>query len=146
MFPKANEIFNDQKNYVADDDDLPKLEITIPNIQTFFEGLKDGKLPEELEFFPGGSDGNNEFKFHPMQNIGMLNGSNEHFIDYLLSYFAKVVLAKKKNKIYLDTGNIRYNNLNMSESICSFVQAQQDETKKRMDFELDIFQTILSFN
>ena len=102
-----------------------------------FKELNDGTLPKELKFFRG-SDGSNEFKFHAMQNIGMLNKSNEHFIDYLSSDFAKEVLAKNKMKIHLDTGNIYYDNLNMRESIYSFMHAQQDETKTLMDFELDI--------
>ena len=83
--------------------------------------LNDGKLPEELKFFSGGSNGGNEFKFHAMQSIGMLNGSNEHFIDYLLFDFAEEFLAENKKKIYLDTGNIYYDNLNMTERIYSFM-------------------------
>ena len=50
LFPKADEIFNDQKIDV-DDDDLPKHEIMIPNIQTIFKELNDRKLAEELKFF-----------------------------------------------------------------------------------------------
>ena len=137
LFPKADEIFNDQKTDV-DDDDLSKHEIMIPNTQTLLKEVNDGKLPEELKFFSGGSDSGNEFKFHGMQNIRILNESNEHFIDYLLSDFAKEVLAKNKIKIHLDSGNIYYDNLNMRESIYSFMHAQQNETKKLMDFELDI--------
>lgn len=56
-----------------------------------------------------------------MQSIGMLNGSNEHFIDYLLFDFAEEFLAENKKKIYLDTGNIYYDNLNMTERIYSFM-------------------------
>ena len=41
-------------------------------------------------------------------------------------------------KIHLDTGNIYYNNLNMRESIYSFMHAHQNETKKIIDFDLDI--------
>ena len=137
LFPKTDEIFNGRKIAVDDDDDLPKHEVTIPSTQTLFKELNDGTLPKELKFFRG-SDGGNEFKFHAMQNIGMLNKSNENFIDYLSSDFAKEVLAKNKVKIHLDTGNIYYDNLNMRESIYSFMHAQQDETKTLMDFELDI--------
>ena len=73
-----------------------------------------------------------------MLNIGMLNGSNEHFLDYLLSDLARKVLPKNKMKVYLDSGNIYYNNLNMIESICSFMNVQQGQTKKFIDFYLDI--------
>ena len=41
-------------------------------------------------------------------------------------------------KVHLDTGNIYYNNWNMRESIYSFMDAQQDETKKFIDFDLDM--------
>ena len=41
-------------------------------------------------------------------------------------------------KIHLESGNIYYNNLNMRESIYNFMTVQQDETKKSIDFELDI--------
>ena len=86
----------------------------------------------------GGNDSDNELKFHAMLNIGILNESNEHFLDYLLSDFAGKVLSKNKIKIDLDTGNICYNNLNMRGTIYSFMNAQQDKTKKRIDFDLDI--------
>ena len=41
-------------------------------------------------------------------------------------------------KIHVDTGNIYYDNLDMRESIYSFMHAKQDETITLMDFELDI--------
>ena len=59
-------------------------------------------------------------------------------LDYLSSDFTRAVLSKIKMKIHLESGNIYYNNLNMRESIYNFMTAQQDETKKSIDFELDI--------
>ena len=50
-------------------------------------------------------------------------------IYYLLSHFAREVLSKNKMKIHLDTRNIYYNNLNMTESIYSFMSVQEDEIK-----------------
>ena len=85
----------------------------------------------------GGTHRGNEPRFYAMQNVGMLNKSNEQFLDYLSSSFAQEVLSKTKMKIHLDTRNIYYNNLNMRESIYSFMHAQQDETKKLLDFDLD---------
>ena len=64
--------------------------------------------------------------------------NNENFLDYLLSDFGREVLSKNKMKIHLDSGNIYYNDLNMKESIYDFMIAQQDETKKFVDFNLDI--------
>ena len=65
-----------------------------------------------------------------------MNKSNEHFLHYLSSDFAREVLSKNKMKIHLDTGNIYYNNLNIRER--AFMHEQQDETKKFIDFYLDI--------
>ena len=59
-------------------------------------------------------------------------------LDYLSSDFARAVLSKNKMKIHLEGGNIYYNNLNMRESIYNFMIVQQDETKRNIDFELDI--------
>ena len=59
-------------------------------------------------------------------------------LDYLFSDFTRAVLSKNKMKIHLESGNIYYNNLNMRESIYNFMTVQQDETKKSIDFELDI--------
>ena len=50
-------------------------------------------------------------------------------IYYLLSHFAREVLSKNKMKIHLDTRNIYYNNLNMTESIYGFMSVQEDEIK-----------------
>ena len=74
----------------------------------------------------------------------MVNESNEHFFDYLLSDFARMVLSKNKMKTYLDTGNICYNNLNMRESIYSFMCAQQNGTKN-LSILIEILLMILSF-
>ena len=103
-----------------------------------FKELNNRKVPEELKLFSGANDGGNELKFHALLNIRMLNKIKEHFSDYLSSDFAREVLSKNKMKIDLDTGNIYYNNLNMRESIYSFINCHQDETKKFIDFDLDI--------
>ena len=99
LFPGTEDIFDNKKTDT--DDDLP--EITIPNTQTMFEELNERKLPEELKFFPRGNDGGNELRFHALQNIGTLNESNKHFLDYSSSDFAREVLLKNKMKIHLDT-------------------------------------------
>ena len=119
LFPKAEKIFNDQK-IELDYDDLPKHEIMIPNTQTLFKELKNAKLPKELKKILGGSNHSNELKFGALENMGMLNESNKHFLHYLLSDFAKKVPAKNKMKTHLDTGNIYYNNLNMREEHLQF--------------------------
>ena len=73
-----------------------------------------------------------------MKNVGKLNESSKNFLDYLFSGFACEILSKNKMKIHLESGNIYYSNLNLRESIYNFMIVQQDETKRNIDFELDI--------
>ena len=50
MFPKANELFDDElkdDDYEINYDELS--EITIPHTQTLLKELNDGKIPEELK-------------------------------------------------------------------------------------------------
>ena len=79
----------------------------------------------------------NALKLHAIKNVGSLYESHKNFLDYCLSSdFGCEVLSKNKMKTHLDSGNIYYNNLNMREYL--FMIAQQDETKKLVDFNLDI--------
>ena len=41
-----------------------------------------------------------------MLNMGMLNGSDKLFLDFLSLDFTRKVLSKNNMKIHLDTGNI----------------------------------------
>ena len=66
LFLDADNIFDNRKTDI--DDDLP--EITIPKTQTMFKELNNGKLPEELKLFSGGTGGGNELRFHALQNNG----------------------------------------------------------------------------
>ena len=122
-FPKADELFNDELKDNDKEINYDELsEITIPLTQMLFKELNDGKIPEELNFF-GRKQWYKVTKFYAMKNVGMLNESNENFLDYLSSDFANEVLSKNKMKIHLESGNIYYNNLNMSVSIYDFMIA-----------------------
>lgn len=99
--------------------------------------LNNSKLPDELKFFWG-------VVLIEVMNIyfmqcktGMLNESNEHFLDYLSSRFAQEVLSKNKMKIHLETGSIYDDNLNMREHL-QLHASQQDKVKKILDFDLHI--------
>ena len=105
VFPKAgefsdNELKNDDINY----DELS--EVKIPNTESLFKELIDGKINDELKFFSEGNEGANALKFHAIKNVDSLSESNEHFLDYLLSDFGHEVLSKNKMKIHLHSGNI----------------------------------------
>ena len=137
VFPKADKFFdNELKNDDINYDELS--DVTIPNTQSLFKKLNDGKTPDELKFSSGGNEGANALNFHAMKNVVSLYESNENFWDYLSSGFGREILLKNKMKIHLDSGNIYYNYLNMRESIYDFMIAQQDETKKFAEFNLDI--------
>ena len=85
-----------------------------------FKELKNAKLPKELKKNLGGSNRSNGLKFGALENMGMLNESNKHFLHYLLSNFAKKVPAKNKMKTHIDTRNFYYDNLNMREEHLQF--------------------------
>ena len=51
--------------------------------------------------FLWGSSSGNELKLHVMPNIQILNDNYGHFIDYILSDFAKEVLAKLKKRKFI---------------------------------------------
>ena len=57
---------------------------------------------------------------------------------YLTTDCACAILAKNKIKKNLETGNRHFININMQESIYDFLLAQQNETKKIMEFETDL--------
>ena len=94
LFREADNIFDNKRT--GTDEDLP--EITIPNTQTMFKELNDRKVPEELNFFSGGTNGGNELRFHALQNIGMLNEINEHFLEHFFIYH-QILLAKFYQKL-----------------------------------------------
>ena len=112
--------------------------MTIQQTQVMFEELNEGKLPEQLKFFSSGSSGRSGLKIRAIQKIGSLNESNNAFLEYLTTDYGSEVLAKNKMKIHLETGNIYYNNKNMQERIYDFLLAQQDETKRLMDYKIDL--------
>ena len=141
LFSKVNAIFenNDQKPF-DDAELLSGSEMTaIPHTQVMFKELNEGKLPNQLTFFSGGSSGrSSELQIHAVEKIGMLNESNNSFLEYLTTDYTREILAKNKMKIHLETGNIYYNNMNMQESMYDFLLAQHDKTKTLIDYEIDL--------
>ena len=98
--------------------------------------MNEGKLPEQLRFFSSGNSGINELRIHATNKLNSeLNKSNKAFLDYLTSHYAREILAKNKMEIHLDTGNIYHSNTNLEESTYDFLLAQQNETKKLLDYE-----------
>ena len=78
--------------------------MTIPNIQTIFKEINEGKLLNELKHFLSG--GNHDLRIHAIKNDGVLNESNDRFLEYLTSHYCKEILSFNKIKLHLESGNI----------------------------------------
>ena len=141
LFQKGDVVFENNNQKLFDDTEpLSRPEMTtIPHTQIIFKELNEGKLPNQLKFSSGGSSGGgSELKIHPKEKIGTLNESNNAFLEYLTTNYAREILAKNKMKIYLETGSIYYNNINMQESIYEFILAQQYKPQRFMDYEINL--------
>ena len=79
-----------------------------------------------MTFFSGGNSGINKLRIHATNELkSKLHKSNKAFLDYLTSDYAREILAKKKIKIYLDTGNIYRGITNLEESIYQVLYEKQ---------------------
>ena len=88
--------------------------------------IGDGEIPKEIEFYFGGKNCN----FFLMCSQLGLNKDNENFIDFLSSDIGLQIFRENMFSIYIETGNIFYDNYNTNESIYSFLLNQHDETKQ----------------
>ena len=122
LFPEANEKIAEQEEKI---NNLP-----LKNIGEIFSKIDQGEVPKELEFFLGGLS--NEFE-NRVRSLGVSTNSGE-FLDFLQSKSCAEFMKANKLKIHVGSGNI-YNDRDTNESIYSFFEAQEDETKKWIDFE-----------
>ena len=94
----------------------------------------DGQNSIDLEFFSGGENKQKLIE-NPTKNVGILNESNQKFIEYLSSNFGSYLLRKNKMKIHLECGKIFHNNNSTSESLYDFLKVQEDIKKKRIEYK-----------
>ena len=94
-----------------------------------FEEIKnafdEASVPEQLEFFYGGNNEN----FVRACNSLSLNEDNNEFIYLFCSDNGQNVIMNSSLSIYVESGNIFYQNFNTNENFYSFLLTQQDETK-----------------
>ena len=64
------------------------------------------------------------------QRVGVLNDSNEVFLNYISSKYGSRVLKRNKMKIHIESGQIFIDNQIAGESLYDFLHAQQDLTQK----------------
>ena len=130
VFPEANMVFNDFNDggiKIEEDEEYAD----------FSDKLDRGEIPEELQFFSGGSENinllYNEIKSHN------LTSRNQECIEYLATDECRDALGRDGISIYVPSRNIFINNENTGESLYTFLNNQQDESKKEipLDFTYD---------
>ena len=94
-------------------------------------------IPQELEFFSGGAEQASSL-FSRLDSRNLIR-ANEDFVNFLGTEECQEALQRDGISIYVPTGNIFVNNQNTEESIYTFLDNQQEETKKEipLDFSYD---------
>ena len=123
LFPEANKKIADQEEKI---NHLP-----LNNLDEIFSKIDKGEIPKELKFFIGGL--NNEFK-NRLRSLGISTGLN-NFLDFLQLDICADLMTVNKLQIRIESGNIYHKNTNTIESVYSFFENQEEETKKWIDFE-----------
>ena len=103
----------------------------------FSDQLDRGEIPEELKFFSGGRSNSNSL-FQRLEAHNLIEG-NQDFIEYLATDECQNALERDGISIHLSSGDIFINNENTGESLYTFLDNQQNETKKEipLDFTYD---------
>ena len=95
------------------------------------------EIPAELQFFSGEIE-QADILYDRLGSQGLVK-NNEQFIEFLATDECQEALQRDGISIYIPTGDIFINNQNTEESIYTFLDNQQDETKKDipLDFSYD---------
>ena len=95
------------------------------------------EIPAELQFFSGGIE-QADILYDRLGSQGLVK-NNEQFIEFLATDECQEALQRDGISIHIPTGDIFINNQNTEESIYTFLDNQQDETKKDipLDFSYD---------
>ena len=109
----------------------------MPNESEILTELDKDEIPQELEFFIGGAE-NARSLFSRIDSHNLIRG-NEDFVNFLGTEECQEALQRDGISIHAPAGNIFINNQNTEESIYTFLDNQQDETKKEipLDFSYD---------
>ena len=103
----------------------------------FNDQLDRGEIPEELQFFSGGRSNSNSL-FQKLEFHNLIKG-NQEFLEYLATDECQEALERDGISIHVPSGDIFINNENTGESLYTFLDNQQNETKKEipLDFTYD---------
>ena len=112
IFPKTRKLDTiSEESFLGNDYKIGDVEDeSSADISSVIDGLKDGNLPVDLEFFFSGEKNKENLIENATENIGVLNDSNKKFISYLTSKYGDFVLTKNKIKIHLKSGQIFHDN------------------------------------
>ena len=104
------------------------------NRNEIFTEPDNDEIPQELEFFSGGAEQASSL-FSRLDESNLIRG-NEDFVNFLGTEECQEALQRDGISIHVPTGNIFVNNQNTEESIYTFLDNQQDETKKEIPLDL----------
>ena len=80
------------------------------DVQLTIKELNNGELPFEFKFFSGDEEDKNLLIETAKQHVGVLNDSNEVFLNYLSSKNGSRVLKRNKMKIHIESRQIFIDN------------------------------------
>ena len=126
LFPEVED--GDDGWYLGQEDDQKINELPIPELTEILSKVEKGEVPKQFEFFERGQ--NKEFE-DKVKLIGQLTYSIE-LLEFLQSSFCQELYIENKFKIHIDSGNIFFNNLDRNESIYSFFQQQENQSKAKI--------------
>ena len=145
IFPDADEVLYENEETKIREQYYPFTgrvgkETTYPrfkNKNKISKQVDDDNIPAELQFFNGGVEQVNVL-YDRLNSKGLVQG-NEEFVEFLATDDCQDALQRDGISIHIPTGDIFINNQNTEESIYSFLDNQQDETKKDipLDFSYD---------
>ena len=92
----------------------------------------------DLQFFSRGEKMKKKIFDGVSKNVGIINDSNQKFLEFLTSDFGKSLLTKNKTQIHIDLGQIFHDNKITSETLYDFLKRQQDLNKKELKVNLPI--------
>ena len=100
------------------------------------EQLDREEIPQELQFFSGGEG--IESLYREIRDSNLAAG-NQDFIEYLATDECRNALERDGISIHVSSGDIYVNNENTGESLYTFLNNQQDKSKKEipLDFTYD---------
>ena len=124
LFPKVDEI---KKEPEDDYESISKVQTDISKLNEY-----------DLQFFSGGEKMKKKLFEGVSKNVGIINDSNQTFLEFLTSNFVKNLLTKNKIQIHIDSGQIFHDNKITSETLYDFLQKQQDLNKKELKVNLPI--------